>query len=433
MTRLDRSRDLGTDEFDRLLAAWFEADARVREPLGLLEASMARSARARRLPSWLLPERWMPMQLTTRLQPVPRIAGLLVLLGLAIALAAAAWLLVGSQRQPLEPFGLAGTGRIAYVSNGDIFTATPDGMEGRAVTSGPEIDGRPVWSHVGSKVAFFRWASVQAVSADLMVLDLVSGKVVEIANDAETLSVPSWSPDDRMLTFSSGQTPRVFVAAADGSSAPKRLDLLGVAQAPVWSPDGRLAYTVPMSGSETLWVANLDGSGSKALTRAYPLFGHGFNHGEMGLAWSPDGSRVLFAAGGDQALDLYVVDADGQSPERPIAATTDTEYGATWSPDGTRIAYISAEPLTHGHAMVANADGSATKRLVDRLVFYLSPLWSPDGTMIVIHVVGEDGGIWLVDVESGAIRAKLSSTPAPLSDDGTPGSADIWAFERVSP
>jgi hypothetical protein len=31
------------------------------------------------------------------------------------------------------------------------------------------------------------------------------------------------------------------------------------------------------------------------------------------------------------------------------------------------------------------------------------------------------------------VLAKLSTTPAPGSDDDTPGSADIWSFERVSP
>jgi Tol biopolymer transport system component len=432
MTRHDRSRDLGADEFDRLLAAWFEADAHMREPAGLLDATLAQTAHARRRPAWLLPERWIPMQLTTSLQPVPRIAGVLVILGLIFVLAVAAALLVGSRLQTLEPFGPAGTGRIAYVSDGDIYTANPDGTDARPVTSGPEIDGRPIWSHVGSKVAFFRWFSTSATGADLMVLDVDNGTVMEIVKGAEDPSVPSWSPDDQMLTFSHGVAPSVFVAAADGSSQSTQLVLLGVARAPVWSPDGkRIAYTVPASGSESLHVANADGSGSKALTRsAYAAFAHGFGHGSMGLAWSPDGTRILFAAGEDQAMDLYVVDADGQTPERRIASDAKNEYGATWSPDGTRIVYIEAEPFTHGFAMVAIADGSDPRRLIDEKVFYLSPQWSPDGTMIVVHPLDQEPPIWLVDVDTAAVRAKLSSTPAS-TEDGQPGSADIWSFERV--
>jgi hypothetical protein len=33
---------------------------------------------------------------------------------------------------------------------------------------------------------------------------------------------------------------------------------------------------------------------------------------------------------------------------------------------------------------------------------------------------------------TGTGRAKLSTTPASY-EDGTPGSADIWSFERVLP
>jgi hypothetical protein len=222
----DRFLDLAPEEFDRRLAAWFEADADTREPEGLLEATLARTGRTRRLPAWLLPERWLPMQLTSRLQPVPSTAGILLVLGLILALAVAA-VLIGSQRPRLAPFGLAANGRIAFVSEGDLYTANPDGTNSVAVTTGADIDARPVWSHVGSKVAFFRWPSVSAATADLLVLDVDSGNVVTVVEDAANPSVPSWSPDDRLLTFSEGGSPRVYVAPADGSTEARPLELGG--------------------------------------------------------------------------------------------------------------------------------------------------------------------------------------------------------------
>jgi Tol biopolymer transport system component len=429
------SPDIASDEFDRLIAAWMDADAHRREPEGLLEATLARTGHTRRRPSWLLPERWIPMQLTTRLQPVPRMIGLLVILGLIVALAAAVFL-IGSWRPVLQPFGLAGNGRIAFVSEGDLYTANPDGTNAVPVTSGPEIDGRPIWSHVGSKVALFRWSSTSAAIADLMVLDVDSKTVVRIAEDAAQLSVPSWSPDDRMLAFSQDgpDGPSVYTARSDGSAPPTRLEALGVAEAPIWSPDGaRIAYAVPSRFAYRIYVADADGTDPRPITGTYGAVANAFSHGEMGLAWSPDGGRILFAAGPQEgSTHLYVVDAAGDAPEEQLTFGRGTEYGATWSPDGMRIAYIASEPFTHGNVMVANADGSDSKSLIDEKVFYLTPHWSPDGTTIVVHPVAENEGIWLVDSQTGSVRVKLAYTPASYEDDA-PGSADIWSFERVSP
>lgn len=435
------SPDIAPDEFDRLIAAWMDADAHMREPEGLLEATLSRTGHMRRRPSWLLPERWIPMQLTTRLQPVPRITGLLVILGLIVTLTAAAVLLIGSRRPVLQPFGLAGNGRIVFVSEGDIYTANPDGTNVVTVTSGPQIDGRPVWSHVESKVAFFRWSSTAAAAtADLMVFDVRAGTIVQIAEGAANLSVPSWSPDDRMLMFSYADglgRPSVYTAPADGSETPTRLEALGAAEAPVWSPDGaRIAYTALVGTERRLHVANADGTAVKALSRSYVAFANGFSHGEMGLAWSPDGRRIVFAAGSEAGMtQLFVVEAAGGSPEELIRSGTETTYSPSWSPDGKRIAYLGGAPNDHPFLMVANADGSDSKRLIKEPLFYLTPYWSPDGTMIVVHpspAATDDPGIWLVDSATGTVRAKLSATPASY-EDGTPGSADIWSFERVLP
>ena len=265
------SPDVASDDFDRLLAAWIKADAVSREPDGLLEATLMRTGRMRRRPAWLLPERWIPMQLTMRLQPIPRIAAVLVILGLIVALAAVV-VMIGSRPAVLEPFGLAGNGRIAFVSRRHlhrqprrhgrggycqrVWTSTDD-------QSGPTSDRRSRSS---------RWSSTSATTADLMVLDVATGRVVRITNGAVQLSVPSWSPDDQMPTFSQDgpNGPAVYTARSDGSVPPTRLDALGVAEAPVWSPDGvRIAYVVPSGFAYELYVADADGTDARPLTGTY--------------------------------------------------------------------------------------------------------------------------------------------------------------------
>ena len=58
------SQNAQRDDFDRLMSQWMEADGRVREPEQLLESVLERTRVARRIPGWLLPERWIPVQLT---------------------------------------------------------------------------------------------------------------------------------------------------------------------------------------------------------------------------------------------------------------------------------------------------------------------------------------------------------------------------------
>ena len=104
-----------------------------------------------------------------------------------------------------------------------------------------------------------------------------------------------------------------------------------------------------------------------------------------GAAISPDGSRVVFAAGG-----LYVVDVEGGQPVR-IAQEGNSP---TFSPDGTQIAYLSLPrdgccvQTGREHVWVANADGTdaheilADEPALAKGVFELT--WSPAGDRIAM-------------------------------------------------
>ena len=141
------------DDFDRLLSAWFDDDAPGREPEHLLGQVLARTARTRRRPGWLVPERWLSVQLVTRWQTVPRVAPLVVALGLLLALLAAALLLSGRPRLP-APFGPAANGLIAYMSGPQIVVAPIGGSDPRPLTPAADVAGEPVFSPLGRRIAY---------------------------------------------------------------------------------------------------------------------------------------------------------------------------------------------------------------------------------------------------------------------------------------
>ncbi len=90
--------------FDRILTAWLDEQAPTREPAGLLERVTTEVAATRRLPGWVVPERWLPMQTTARLGPGSRAVIILALLSLLIASLAAIG--VGAQPSPKPDSGL---------------------------------------------------------------------------------------------------------------------------------------------------------------------------------------------------------------------------------------------------------------------------------------------------------------------------------------
>ena len=112
------------DDFDRLMSAWFDDDAPVASPSTCSAMSSRGPLALERRPAWLVPERWLSVQLVTRWQTVPRVAPIVVALGLLLALLAAALLLSGRPRLP-APFGPAANGLIAYMSGPQIVVA-PD-------------------------------------------------------------------------------------------------------------------------------------------------------------------------------------------------------------------------------------------------------------------------------------------------------------------
>ena len=76
------------DTFGRDLSQWLREEGEHRVPDHLAEV-LVRSAATRQRPWWASLERWLPMQTTLRFTPVPRVAWLLVISGLVVALSAA--------------------------------------------------------------------------------------------------------------------------------------------------------------------------------------------------------------------------------------------------------------------------------------------------------------------------------------------------------
>jgi Tol biopolymer transport system component len=374
------------DDFDLLLAAWFESDAHVAEPETLFHGVIGKTSSMRPLAPWRLPERWIPMDLAMRVpRPRTRLAPILFALLLAVILAVGA-VIVGSRQETRlpPPFGVAANGQIAFVVDGHLTLADPDGTDLVVVRTDTPRQRAPQFSNDGTKIVYSNATGPVVESelygpmdvSDIVVADADGSHPVVVANDV-LAGNPLWSPDGRWITYTDSER-HVFVTPSDGSAAPTDLgDFDGKgAWTPAFSPDSeKLAVSV---GEGTLWIVGRDGSDPKQVSRTYPEVG---GKGSS-ASWSPDGTKLLFRAGepGEHG-NLYVVGLDG-APEVQIAA--DAELGV-WSPDGTQIAWIQNGGLGFGpRLVVGSVDPAKGARILEGFYGSYVPAWSPDQTRIAI-------------------------------------------------
>ncbi|HYU83121.1 MAG TPA: hypothetical protein VFA31_10325, partial [Candidatus Polarisedimenticolia bacterium] len=144
------------------------------------------------------------------------------------------------------------------------------------------------------------------------------------------------------------------------------------------SPDGsEVAFSWNRSGTFEIFSAPIDGERIFQLTEA--------NERSVWPRWSPDAKQIAFLRdrGGDERLDIWLVDRDGERERNLTNEPGVTHRDIAWSPDGTKLAYI-ANAGGKGFAVhVIDVTTGAKRALTDGARDDLQPRWSPDGTLLV--------------------------------------------------
>src|SRR5262249_50146095 len=174
----------------------------------------------------------------------------------------------------------------------------------------------------------------------------------------------------------------------------------GNAGAAALSPDRRyIVYVLRDGAQESLWVQQLaTGSNVQILPPDQVFF--------VALSFTPDGNYVMFVRSDKSTTNfryLYRIPALGGTAQQLIR---DVDSAPAFSPDGNQIAFVRGvvQPFSN-QIVIANADGSGERVLVDRKGFFPglpTVSWSADGKNLafISPEIRNGVGRWVLETAS---------------------------------
>jgi Tol biopolymer transport system component len=135
-----------------------------------------------------------------------------------------------------------------------------------------------------------------------------------------------------------------------------------------------IAFVSERDGDSAIFTMRTDGTDVRQLTTS--------DESDQNPAWSPDGTRIVFASHSSYSVgtsELYTMRPDGTDMRHLTEGMRD-DYGVVpgepfWSPDGTRIVF-AARGSQHG-IYTMRADGTDKRRLTRNAFWDSDPAWSP--------------------------------------------------------
>jgi Tol biopolymer transport system component/C-terminal processing protease CtpA/Prc len=251
--------------------------------------------------------------------------------------------------------------KVAFVIRGEVFAASAtDGGDAARVSTSAADEYQVDWSPDSRRLAY---VSDRDGIPHLFLYDFNTNTETQLTREAADDSTPNFSPDGKSLAFLRGAKELRVMDLADKK---ERMVVAGVFERPpiiadrpfTWSPDSKWLAYVPVGESQfknvnLVQVENGTGKPASFLSNVF----------SNTLAWSPDGTFILFDTGQrtestqlaridliprtprfreDQFRDLFKEETPrNMTPGRPVPGPSPA---ATPSPEATPAASPAAKP-----------------------------------------------------------------------------------------
>lgn len=242
--------------------------------------------------------------------------------------------------------------KIAFVSprtgNGDIWVKDSDdwGSETlKRLTTNPGLDFTPKWSPDGLWIAYT--SSKEDGDFDLYVMKGDGTERRNLTSNKKRTDerYPSWSPDGSNIAFYSDNA--LCLMRSDGRDftvIDDNVEIPNVSEGPTWSPDGSKILYVSGRMYNPIYVADIaqGPKGGFSVRRPYQVVSADQSKENRELAWSPDGSKLVFRSFKSLNWDLWLAEVGGVKRRNGSFTISSTVPGAQVFLNDDRIGTIPA-------------------------------------------------------------------------------------------
>ncbi|MEE1650456.1 S41 family peptidase [Brachybacterium sp. J144] len=202
-------------------------------------------------------------------------------------------------------------------------------------------------------------AIVFTAANDVWTVPLAGGRAWRLTDEGAPVAYPRFSPDGAHVAYISRASggPEVWVTAADGSTAPRRLTTWGKPSTKVagWLPDGRVlaasSHEAPLARDMQLWAADLEGRAELLpLGRSAEAAIHPSGTTVVATPWRRDQASWKHYQGGT-AVKLWI-----SRQEVPLDAEPAAHAARPWEPLLDELLASKLRIAWHGDRLIFASD-----------------------------------------------------------------------------